>query len=152
VKGDAIADGRRRSDDAVRRLREESARRIARCRVPGMSQCMLGTMVALLLFVALQARRIHWIAEANDAWARGLAACTNYERRRVEIEVTARERMAAAFDVEQRRSIEVRLFDQMTTAHRFALEAGCEAAPPPRPLPTPPKPCCLPVSAVWYVE
>ena len=60
VVPEAIADAaRRRSDEAVRRLRAESLRRIEGRR-PGMSPCMLGTMLSLLLFVALQSRRIYW--------------------------------------------------------------------------------------------
>jgi hypothetical protein len=55
---------RRRNDEAVRRLRAESRSRIARRRGAGMSSCMLGTMLSLLLFVALQSRRIHWAAES----------------------------------------------------------------------------------------
>jgi hypothetical protein len=58
---------RRRNDEAVRRLREESRSRIARGRTAGMSHCMLGTMLSLLLFVALQSRRIYWAEAASAA-------------------------------------------------------------------------------------
>ena len=58
-------EARRHSDEAVRRLREESRRRIDGRR-PGMSHCMLGTMLAMLLFVALNARRIYWAGEQTE--------------------------------------------------------------------------------------
>jgi hypothetical protein len=58
-------DRRHRSDEAVRRLREESRRRIERRRTAGMSHCMLGTMLAMLLFVALNARLIYWARHAE---------------------------------------------------------------------------------------
>lgn len=92
---------------------------------------MLGTMVALLLFVALQARRIHWIAEANNASARAQGACANFERRVAEIEATKRERLAVAFDAQERRQVEIRAFAQITAAQRFASQSkdGCETAP-----------------------
>ena len=60
---------RRHSDEAVRRLREESRRRID-ARRPGMSHCMLGTMLAMLLFVALNSRRIYWAHQQMDESAR----------------------------------------------------------------------------------
>jgi hypothetical protein len=67
VVPEAIADAaRRRSDEVVQQLREESRRRIG-VRRPGMSHCMLGTMLAMLLFVALNARRIYWArAQAEE--------------------------------------------------------------------------------------
>jgi hypothetical protein len=152
VKADGLADeARRRSDDAVRRLRAESGRRRA-LRAAGMSSCMLGTMVALALFVALQARRIHWIAEANEARARAAAACAHYQVRLAEIEAAQRDAMASAFDAEQKRSIDEWTFARATTARRFAVEDGCESAPAVPPLAPIEKPRVFPVSDVWYVD
>jgi hypothetical protein len=65
VAPEAIAaEARRRSEDAVRQIREESGRRVAQRGRAGMSSCMLGVMVSMLLFVALQARSIHRAAKA----------------------------------------------------------------------------------------
>ena len=133
---EALADeARRRNDEAVRRLREESRLRIERGRAAGPTRCMLGTMLALLLFVALESRRLHWQEVAPIvAHAREAAACERFARRQAEIEDVARDRMAGAFDVEERRRIGVRSAEQLATARRFALEQGCEAAalqPPP---------------------
>jgi hypothetical protein len=62
VAPEVIADERRRGgEEAVRRIRAESLRRIVlQGRAAGLSRCMLGTFVALLLFVALESRRAHW--------------------------------------------------------------------------------------------
>jgi hypothetical protein len=126
----------RRHDDAVRRLRDESRRRIERGRVAGMSSCILGTMVAMLLFVALEARRMYWIGTAIDASARGAAACEQFGRRQLEIDAATRELRASAFDAEQVRLIEAHVGEELATARRFALAAGCEAAAlPPAPAP-----------------
>lgn len=77
VVPEAIADAaRRRSDEAVRRLREESRRRIG-VRRPGMSHCMLGTMLAMLLFVALNARRIYWASAQTEQSSRQPAPALN---------------------------------------------------------------------------
>jgi hypothetical protein len=71
VAPEAISDDAcRRSDEAVRRLREESGRRIARRRTPGMSHCMLGTMLSMLLFVALNSRLIYWASAHSEESAR----------------------------------------------------------------------------------
>ncbi len=78
-----VDEHRRRNDEAVRRLREESRLRVERGRATGPTRCMLGTMLALLMFVALESRRMHWQevalsvpqtrAEAGVAGARGRA-------------------------------------------------------------------------------
>ena len=113
---------------------------------------MLGTMVALALFVALQARRIHWIAEANEANARAAAACARYQARLAEIEAVRSDETESAFDAEQKRRIEIRAFERATTARRLAGEAGCDGAPW-APAPPPPEaPRVFPVSKVWYVD
>jgi len=55
-----VDESRRRNDEAVRRLREESRLRVERGRARGPTRCMLGTMLGLLVFVALESRRMHW--------------------------------------------------------------------------------------------
>ena len=135
-----IVDGpRRRSDEAVRRLREESRRRIERGRAAGPTRCMLGTMLALLVFVALESRRMHWQEVAPIvAQARAEAACELFARRQAEIEDVTRDRMASAFDAEERSRIGRHSAEELETARRFALEQGCETtAPPPAEPPTP---------------
>jgi hypothetical protein len=87
-----------RRDEAVRRLREESRRRIERRRAAGISRCMLGTMVALLMFVALESRRIHWAEVQNQKIARDEIASQEVARQEV-----ARQ---AAADAERRLEIE----------------------------------------------
>ena len=95
-----VDEPRRRNDEAVRRLREESRRRIERGRATGPTRCMLGTMLALLMFVALEIRRMHWQEVAPIvAQARAAAACARFARRQAEIETASRDRIAAAFDV-----------------------------------------------------
>jgi hypothetical protein len=50
-------DARRRSDEAVRRLRDESARRVAHAgRGAGISRCALGALLSLSLLATLGAR------------------------------------------------------------------------------------------------
>jgi len=150
VKSEAIADeARRRNDDAVRRLREESRRRVAQ-RTPGMSVCMLGTMISMLLFVTLEARRQCYVARAWNAQAEAERACASFARRQSEIEGVKREQLASAFDAEEVRRIDARSRAQLETAHRFALEQGC-VVPPLPPLPPPPRPTVFPVSDVWIV-
>jgi len=132
-----IAEESRRSDEAVRRLREESRLRIERGRATGPTRCMLGTMLALLVFVALESRRMHWQEVAPIvAHAREAAACERFSRRQAEIEDVTRDRLAGAFDAEERRRIGVRSAEQMATARRFGRAQGCEVAEPP---PEPPK-------------
>jgi hypothetical protein len=69
VVPEAIADEtRRHGDEAVRRIREESRRRIAqRGRGAGPSRCMVGVMLAMLLFLALESRRAYWAHAASIA-------------------------------------------------------------------------------------
>jgi hypothetical protein len=75
VAPEVIADQARRSDEAVRRLREESRRRIEqRGRAAPISRCMLGAMLGMLVFVTLQSRRIHQAEIAMAAQARAAAA------------------------------------------------------------------------------
>jgi hypothetical protein len=75
VAPDVIVDeSGRRSDEAVRRLREESRRRIERGRAAGPSRCMLGIFLAMLVFVALESRRAHWAQTAGAAAARDARA------------------------------------------------------------------------------
>jgi hypothetical protein len=134
-----VEESRRRSDEAVRRLREESRLRIERGRAGGPSLCMLGTMLALLLFVALESRRMHWQEVAPIvAQARAEAACERFARRQAEIDDVTRDRLAGAFDAEERRRIGVRSAEQLETARRFAREQGCE--PVTVASPEPPKP------------
>ena len=139
-----IAEKSRRSNEAVRRIRDESRLRIERSRAGGPSRCMLGTMLALLLFVALESRRMHWQEVAPViAHAREAAACERFARRQAEIEDVTRDRMAGAFDAEERRRIGVRSAEQLETARRFAREQGCvpaaAVAPPEPPQPAAPR-------------
>jgi len=150
VKSEAIADqARRRNDDAVRRLREESRRRVAQ-RTPGMSVCMLGTMISMLLFVTLEARRQCHVARALNEQAEAERGCANFARRQSEIDGVKREQLAGAFDGEEVRRIDARAREQLETARRFALEQGCMVPALP-PLPPPPRPTVFPVSDVWVV-
>lgn len=152
VVPEAIAnEARRRNDEGVRRLREESGRRIARQRSIGMSRCMLGAMVSMLLFVTLEARREYWVATAINAQARVDMACATFERRQTEIDVAKSEQLASAFDAEQIRRIEGRSRAALETARRLGLEQGC-AIPALAPLPPPPRPSVFPVSAIWYAD
>jgi len=129
VAPQVIADESRRSDEAVRRLREESRQRIERGRPRGPTRCMLGTMLALLVFVALESRRLHWQEVAPIvANAREAAACERFARRQAEIEAVTGDMMASAFDDEERRRIGVHIAEELETARRFALEDGCAAA------------------------
>jgi hypothetical protein len=139
VAPEVIVDGpRRRNDAAVRRLREESRLRVERGRAGGPTRCMLGTMLALLIFVALESRRLHWQAVAPIvAQTRAAAACEVFARRQAEIEDVTRDRMASAFDAEERRRIGLHIAEELETARRFARQQGCEVAEPP---PEPPKP------------
>ena len=57
VSPEANAEKARRRDEAVRRLREESRRRIERGRGLVASRCLLGAVLSLTLFAALEARR-----------------------------------------------------------------------------------------------
>jgi hypothetical protein len=119
-------EARRRSDEAVRRIREDSRRRIERGRAAGPSRCMLGTMVALLIFVALESRRMHWQEVAPIvAQTRAVAACELFARRQAEIEDMTRDRMASAFDAEERSRIASHRAEELETALRFAREQGC---------------------------
>jgi hypothetical protein len=140
VVPEAHADeNRRRSDEAVRRLREESRLRIERGRAGGPTRCMLGTMLALLLFVALESRRMHWQEVAPIvAHAREAAACERFARQLAEIEDVTRDQMASAFDAEERSRIQVHSAEEFETVRRFALERGCDTlASPPSELPSP---------------
>ena len=65
-----VDESRRRNEEAVGRLREESRRRIERGRAAGPSRCMLGVFLAMLVFVALESRRAHWAQTAVAAAAR----------------------------------------------------------------------------------
>jgi hypothetical protein len=136
VAPEVIVDGpRRRNDEAVWRLREESRLRVERGRAGGPTRCMLGTMLALLIFVALESRRMHWQEVAPIvAQARAEAACEMFARRQAEIEDVTRDRMASAFDAEERSRIGLHSAEELETARRFAREQGCEktsSAPPP---------------------
>ena len=124
-----VDEPRRRSDEAVRRLREESRLRIERGRAAGPTRCMLGTMVALLIFVALESRRMYW-AEAAPivAKARAEEACAQFARRQCEIERAEREAIAAALDLAVIGRIGARATEETMIARRFAVEQGCDAA------------------------
>jgi hypothetical protein len=140
---EAIADeARRLNDDAVRRLRDESRRRVERHK-PGMSRCMLGAMVSMLLFVTLEARREYWVAKAVYAQADAALACSSFDRRQAEIDAVKREQLASAFDAEEVRRIHERTGAALEIARRFALEQGCATAAPPPPEPTPKKQHCF---------
>jgi hypothetical protein len=93
-----------------------------------MSSCILGTMVAMLLFVVLEARRVYWIGTTIDASARAAAACEQFGRRQREIDVAMRDQRASAFDAEQVRELEAHAREELVTARRLALADGCEAA------------------------
>ena len=76
-------EARRHSGEAVRRLREESRRRIERGRRPGMSHCMLGTMLAMLLFVAVECAAHTWAGEQTEESV--APACARAQRQTVEM-------------------------------------------------------------------
>lgn len=124
-----VDESRRRNEEAVGRLREESRRRIERGRAAGPSHCMIGTMVALLMFVALESRRMHWAKAAPiAAQTRAGEACARFARRQAEIEAASRERIAAAFDLGEIGRIGARAAEESVIARRFAVEQGCDAA------------------------
>lgn len=124
-----VDESRRRNEEAVGRLREESRRRIERGRARGPSHCMIGTMVALLMFVALESRRMHWAKAAPiAAHTRADEACARFARRQAEIEAASRERIAAALDLGEIGRIGARAAEETVTARRFAVEQGCDAA------------------------
>jgi hypothetical protein len=140
-----VDEPRRRSDEAVRRIREDSRLRIQRGRAGGPTRCMLGTMLALLLFVALESRRMYWQHVAPIvAQARAEEACARFARRQAEIEAATRERLAAALDWGEIGRIGARGAEETVIARRFALEQGCDAAalaPPEPPRPAVWQPC-----------
>jgi len=90
---------------------------------------MLGTMLALLVFVALESRRMYW-AEAAPIVARARAeeACALFARREAEIEAVRRERLTAAVGWGEIGRIGARAAEETVIARRFALEQGCDAA------------------------
>jgi hypothetical protein len=152
VKSEAIAEeARRRNDDAVRRLREESRQRVAR-RTPGMSVCMLGMMVSMLLFLSLETRRQCAIAQAQNAETDAAErACANYARRRAKIEAVRREVIASSwFSDEDLRRIDDQTRTALEMARGYAVEKGCMVPPLPPPAPATP-PGVFPVSDVWIV-
>jgi hypothetical protein len=111
---------------------------------------MLGAMISMLLFVALETRRQCCIARAFDAEAEAEQACAKFASRQREIDGAKRELLAGAFDAEEVRRIDARAREQLETARRFALEQGCMVPPLPPPPPTP-RPTVFPVSDVWIV-
>ena len=134
MKSEAIADDarRRQNDDAVRRLREESRLRQL-LRRPGMSACILGTMVSLLLFLALEVRRQCLVAKAINAQVDAEWACANFDRRQQEIDAVRREQFAGAFDTAEVQRIEARAGAALETARRIAREQGCDSPASPEP-------------------
>jgi len=132
----AIAnEARWRSDEAVRRLREESAQRIEqRNRWRAFSSwCALATLASGISLVALDARDA--AVQAGER-GRAEAACARLARREMEIQVAMNNRLAGMLDADEKQRTRVRAGEHLATARRIAREDGCEAAVGPM---TPPR-------------
>ena len=149
VVPEAIADvARIRSDEAVRRLREESRRRIERvARRALVSRCALGAFMSLTLLAFQEARisRLQQEAAALQATAtraRGEAACADMAAKRAAIEtdmyqrLVTHERLVSVTEEERIRAEAAMSFRLATDA---AADKGCGVRPKPVSKPAFPK-------------